>query len=161
MPNLIKNRKISHGFLTLVFNTMYLPHATSTLSWFTLTVCASINFLRPSQIHCSSRFPSLLHAAQHKNFISGFPHCSHLFAAGLQAVARCLLLNTQCSVLTSQVTTRNQLTTHDFADFSTIVEEWTPEQIYFLNIFLCLRFRFQFQCLFLKLFKHNIFHFIV
>ena len=135
MPNLIKNQKNSRGFLTLVFNPTYLSHATLKLSRFTLTVYARINFLRPAQIHCSSRFLSLLHATQHKNFISGFPHCSHLFAAGLQAVARCSLLNTQCSVLTSQVTNRHQLTTHDFADFSTVVEDWTPRQIYFQTYF--------------------------
>ena len=73
MPNLIKNRKNLRGFLTLVFNPTYLPHATLTLSRFTLMVFPSMKLLRRFQIHCSSRFPSLLHAAQHKNFIYGFP----------------------------------------------------------------------------------------
>ena len=145
MSILIKNRKKSRGFLTLVFNPTYLPHATLTLSRFTLTVYTSINFLRPAQIHCSSRFLSLLHATQHKLHL-WFPS---LFTSVRSWVVGCSsVLTTQYSVLSAHKSSNDPTSYHSlrfcwFLYRCRRLDSWT-------DLFLCLRDRFKFYCLFLN-----------
>ena len=141
-----------------MFNPTYLPHATLTLSQFTLTVYASINFLKPAQIHCSSGFSlfSTPHNTKTSSLVSLTVHiCSQL---GCSSV-----LTTHYSLLSAHESSHTLTSTHNprFCWFLYRCRRLDSLTDLFLNIVLCLRDRFQFYCLFLKLFKHNIFHFIV